>query len=191
MKMSNLEKILVNNPIRSRQVSYYAEKMLKRIDVQAGQTYLDFGCGNGAAAIHLATQYPLEFMGIDVDLDQIRLAQQAGCRLPNIHFIPVDGTHLPFDDGEFDIVYTNKVTHHIANWCEAVAEMGRVIKPGGHLIYADLIAPNWLARFGRRIMKQTGFPTRDGLGTLFRERCLRPIHASVTSMHYEVVLQKA
>ena len=190
MKMTNIEKLLVNHPIRSWQVSHYAEKMLKRIDFQAGQTYLDFGCGNGAAAINLATKYPLEIIGIDVDLDQIRLAQQASCHLTNIRFIPVDGTRLPFDDGEFDIVFTNKVTHHIPNWLEAVAEMARVVKPGGHLIYADLIAPNWLAQLGGRVMKQTGFPTSDGLETLFRQRCLRPVHASITSMHYEVVLQK-
>ena len=43
MKMTNLEKILVNNSMRSRQVSRYAEKMLKWIDLKAGQKYLDFG----------------------------------------------------------------------------------------------------------------------------------------------------
>ncbi|MCB0167309.1 MAG: class I SAM-dependent methyltransferase [Anaerolineae bacterium] len=191
MKMTNLEKILVNNSMRSRQVSRYAEKMLKWIDLKAGQKYLDFGCGNGAAAINVATKYPLEVIGIDVDLDQIRLAQQAGCHLSNVRFIPVDGTRMPFDDGEFDIVYTNKVTHHIPNWLEAVAEMVRVIRPGGHLIYADLIAPNWLAQLGQQVMKQSGFPTGDGLETLFRQRHLRYIHASITPMHYEVVLQKA
>lgn len=190
MKMTNFEKIFVNNPFRSWQVSHYAEKMLKRTDFKIGQTYLDFGCGNGVAAINLATKYPLKITGIDVDLDQIRLAQQAGYHLANIRFIPVDGTRLPFDDGEFDIVYTNKVTHHIPNWLEAVAEMARVVKPGGYLIYADLIVPNWLAQLGRRVMKQTGFPTGDGLETLFRQRRLHPIYTAITPVHYEVVLHK-
>ena len=62
--------------------------------------------------------------------DQIRLAQQASCHLTNVRFIPVDGTRLPFDDGEFDIVFTNKVTHHIPNWLEAVAEMAPAIWSG-------------------------------------------------------------
>ncbi|MCB9076718.1 MAG: class I SAM-dependent methyltransferase [Anaerolineaceae bacterium] len=190
MKMTNFEKIFVNNPFRSWQVSHYAEKMLKRTDFKIGQTYLDFGCGNGAAAINLATKYPLKITGIDVDLDQIRLAQQAGRHLANVRFIPVDGTRLPFDDGEFDIVYTNKVTHHIPNWLEAVAEMTRVVKPGGYLIYADLIVPSWLAQLGRRVMKQTGFPTGDGLEMLFRQRRLHPIYTAITPVHYEVVLHK-
>ena len=49
--------------------------MLKLIDVKAGQKYLDVGCGNGAAAIHLAQKYQLDVTGIDVDPDQIRLAE--------------------------------------------------------------------------------------------------------------------
>ena len=190
MKMTNFEKIFVNSPTRSRQVSNYAEKMLKLIDFKTGQKYLDFGCGNGTAAINLAQKYPLDLTGIDVDTDQIRLAQESSRHLSNIRFIPVDGTRLPFDDGEFDIVFTNKVTHHIPNWLEAVAEMVRVVKPGGHLIYADLIVPNWLANIGRRVTKQTGFPTNDGLENLFNRCRLHKIHASITPLHYEVVLQK-
>ncbi|MCB0208781.1 MAG: class I SAM-dependent methyltransferase [Anaerolineae bacterium] len=190
MKMSNFEKIFVNNTIRSRQVSHYAEKMFKLIGCQPGQRYLDFGCGNGASAINLAQKYPLDVTGIDVDADQIRLAHASRRLLPNVRFLAVDGTYLPFGDAKFDIVYTNKVTHHIANWYEAVTEMARVVKPGGHLIYADLIVPNWLADIGQQVMKQTGFPTSDGLRNIFDRHQLHQVHALVTPFHYEVVLQK-
>ncbi|MCB0193806.1 MAG: class I SAM-dependent methyltransferase [Anaerolineae bacterium] len=191
MKMSDFEKLFVNNTIRSRQVSHYAEKMLKLIGCQAGQRYLDFGCGNGASAINLAKKYPLDVTGIDIDADQIRLAQASRCSIPNVRFLTVDGTRLPFDDARFDIVYTNKVTHHISNWLEAVTEMVRVVKPGGHLIYSDLIAPIWLADIGQKVMKQTGFPTSDGLETLFNRHQLYKVHASITPLHCEVVLQKS
>lgn len=75
MKMTNLEKIFVNSPRHSLQVSQHAEKLLKLVEFKAGQKYLDVGCGNGAAPIYLARRYHLDVTGIDVDSDQIRLAQ--------------------------------------------------------------------------------------------------------------------
>jgi ubiquinone/menaquinone biosynthesis C-methylase UbiE len=54
-----------------------------------------------------------------------------------------------FDDAEFDIVATNKTTHHIPEWKAVLAEIVRVLKPGGYFIYGDLVVPSWLARLGR------------------------------------------
>ena len=39
-------------------------------------------------------------------------------------------TKLPFPDGEFDLVYTSKTTHHVRDWKQALTEMVRVLKPG-------------------------------------------------------------
>ena len=116
MKMSNIEKRFVNSPSHSRQVSSQAEKMLRLVDVGTGQKYLDVGCGNGAAPIRLARTYQLEVTGIDVDPDQIELARQSSTGLNNAHFLTVSGTQMPFEEAEFDIVATNKVMHHVANW---------------------------------------------------------------------------
>lgn len=46
MKMANLEKLFVNSPGHSRQVSQHAERLLNLIDFKAGQKYLDAGCGS-------------------------------------------------------------------------------------------------------------------------------------------------
>jgi Methyltransferase domain len=40
---------------------------------------------------------------------------------PNVRFLTVDGTKLPFDDNEFDFVATHMVTHHIPDWQNAPA----------------------------------------------------------------------
>ncbi len=54
--------------------------------------------------------------------------------------------------------------HHIPNWPEAVAEMIRVLKPGGYLIYSDFVYPSWVATLGRVITRNlAGFPTRTAL----------------------------
>ena len=46
-----------------------------------------------------------------------------------------DAAHLPLEDERFDIVATNKTTHHVARWSSALAEMRRVLKPHGYLVY--------------------------------------------------------
>ena len=113
MKMGRIEKFLVNSRSQSERVSRQAEKKLGYLEVHPGERYLDVGCGNGAAAQHVARVYGLQVTGVDVDPEQIRAAEQAGRGAPNVRFLTVDATRMPFADGAFDIVATNKVTHHI------------------------------------------------------------------------------
>ncbi len=54
MKMGKFEKLFVNRPDRTRRVAEHAEKMLTLASFVPRQSYLDFGCGNGAAALYLA-----------------------------------------------------------------------------------------------------------------------------------------
>lgn len=191
MKMGNLEKLFVNSPGHSRQVSQHVERLLKLVDFNVGQKYLDVGCGNGAAAIHLAQKYYLDVTGVDVDPDQIRLANEQSQGLDKAHFLTQDTTQLPFADDEFDIVFTNKVTHHIPDWKEAVTEMIRVLKPKGHLIYADLIYPGWLATIGQAVAgSHFGFPTNSALNSIFEQQGLAKIHLAKSPVNYEAVLRK-
>lgn len=189
--MTTFEKQFVNSASHSQQVSNHAEKLLKLVDFKAGQKYLDVGSGNGAAPIYLAQKYHLNVTGIDVDSEQIQLAQENSQALNNARFLTVSGTQLPFDDGEFDIVATNKVTHHIPNWEEALAEMVRVLKPNGYFIYADLVYPGWLAAIGQLVAtNRAGFPTSEKLDLFIAENNLTEIHLSKSIIHYETVLQK-
>ena len=191
MKMTTFEKQFVNSANHSQQVSNHAEKLLKLVDFKAGQKYLDVGTGNGAAPIYLAQKYHLNVTGLDIDPDQIKLAQESSQALNNTHFLTVSGTRLPFDDGEFDIVATNKVTHHIPNWEEALAEMVRVLKPNGYFIYADIVYPSWLAALGQFVTKNRfGFPTGTKLDSFIAENKLAKFHLSKSMIHYETVLQK-
>jgi ubiquinone/menaquinone biosynthesis C-methylase UbiE len=145
MKMGQLEKFIVNSASHSRRVSRHAEKMLQFAAVRPGQSYLDVGCGNGAAAIQIAKKLGLDVTGVDVDPDQIQAAKDAAGDLPNVQFLTADATRLPFNDREFAVVTTNKVTHHLPNWEIAVEEMIRVLRPNGYLVYGDLLFPvGWL-----------------------------------------------
>jgi ubiquinone/menaquinone biosynthesis C-methylase UbiE len=179
MKMRAFEKRFVNSQRHSSHIANQAEERLRPIEPQPGQRLLDVGCGNGAAAIHLARIFGLDTTGIDIDPDQIRSTAEAANGLTNTRFIVGDATTLPFPDEEFDLVYTNKTTHHIPDWQQAISELALVLKPGGRLVYSDFIAP-----LGHRL------PTRAGIKTATTESGLERLDRSGSPFHYTVVLHK-
>ena len=140
MKMRRIEKRFVNSARHSARVAEHAEQLVRIADPQPGQQLLDFGCGNGTAPIHLVTTSGLEVTGVDIDPEQIQAAVAESANLATTRFLVADAIDLPFADGEFDLVYTNKATHHIREWQQALTEMTRVLKPGGHLLYTDFVA---------------------------------------------------
>ena len=180
MKMSSFEKRFVNSVRHSRRVADRAEERLHAANPQPGEHLLDVGCGNGAAAIQLAQSLQLTVTGVDIDPEQIKTATAAAQNIPSAHFLSADATRLPFDDGQFDLVYTNKTTHHIRDWQQAFAEMARVLKPGGRLICSDFVAP-----VGNRL------PTRRALERLANQHRLTSTGHSRTPLSYAAIFRKA
>ncbi|MCL4558218.1 MAG: class I SAM-dependent methyltransferase [Deltaproteobacteria bacterium] len=192
--MSNVEKFFVNRPHRSRIAEKGAERMLGYIntgDVNPGLRYLEVGCGNGAAAVHIASRYSLNVTGIDVDPDQITQAQERGKGMGNVHFNVGDGAKLSFPDNTFDIVYTFYTTHHIADWLGTASEIERVLKPGGYFVYVDIVYPEWFAEAGKVLFKNHGFPTANALKEFLQKRGLSKVHFSKHSTYCEAVFRKA
>ena len=109
-----------------------------------------------SARLEVAAGLGLDVTGIDVDPGQVEAARAAH---PHLHFIVMDATKLQFHDAQFDIVTTSMATHHMPDWQSAFYEMIRVLRPGGYLIYSDLILPSWLAAVGRRLIPFIGFPS--------------------------------
>jgi ubiquinone/menaquinone biosynthesis C-methylase UbiE len=190
MKMTKFEKFFVNSEGRSRRVAEYAEKMLRLVGFAPGQSYLDFGCGNGVVATHLASKLGLKVTGIDVDPEQIEAARARSEQHTNIRFLTADGTKLSFDDNEFDFVATHMVTHHIPDWQNALQQMLRVLKPSGYLIYKDFALPKWLASIGKKISKSLGYLTAEDLNRFAQENHLAVVHLARSFNKYEVVWRK-
>lgn len=191
MKMSKIEKVFVNSPSHSTRVSAHAERLLKQIPFEPGQRYLDVGCGNGAAPIHLAKKFGLNVVGVDVDPGQIQEAKRSGRPIENVEFITLDGVQLPFEDGEFDIVATNKVMHHIPDWERAFMELQRVLAPGGYLIFSDLVFPPWFARLGNQVVgSRVGFPSQAAIEALVRSEQFLTLLRAPSLGHYEAIFQR-
>jgi ubiquinone/menaquinone biosynthesis C-methylase UbiE len=129
--------------------------------------------------IHLAHTLGLDVTGVDIDPDQIQTAAQAAEGLAGARFLVSDATKLPFPDDRFDIVYTNKTTHHVADWPHAIAEIARVLKPGGYLICSDFTAP-----FGHRL------PSRRGVDSITQSHRLERTRHSRSPFHYTAYFRK-
>ena len=179
MKMRPIEKRFVNSARHSSRVATQTVERLRLADPQPGQRLLDVGCGNGAAAILAATTLGLDAVGVDIDPDQIEAANTDPARPAGVTFLVADATALPFRDGEFDLVYSNKTTHHIPDWPQALAEMARVLKPGGRLLYSDFVAP-----FGHR------FPTRSGVDAEAAANQLQRLRHSSSPANYTAQFTK-
>ena len=99
-----------------------------------GHRVLDFGCGPGTISVGLArTVEPGELHGIDVEESQIGLARAAaeagGHRNATFHVGNV--TDLPFEDDFFDAAHCHAVLMHVPDTEATLAEVKRVLKPGG------------------------------------------------------------
>ncbi|MBL8173752.1 MAG: class I SAM-dependent methyltransferase [Bryobacterales bacterium] len=140
MRMSAVEKYFVNRPGHAANVARHALDLVARTPIEKGEAYLDVGCGTGAAAREVAARFGLRVTGVDIDPAQIAEAAR-GLAQPNLTFLTMDATRLAFPNASFDVVATSKATHHIPDWERAIAEMARVLRPGGHLIYSDLVLP--------------------------------------------------
>ena len=163
MKMVRIEKWFINRSHHAEQVIKRAEKLLHFVNVKEKQKFLEVGCGNGGVSKYVAERYLLNVTGVDIDPEQIQLAQENINDIPNIHFLAVDATNLSFQDNDFDIVLSFGVTHHISNWLGALREIRRVLKPKGYFIYYDLIYPELVAKFGRAFKHSYGITTMQDL----------------------------
>ena len=73
-----------------------------------------------------------EVLGIDPDAERIEVAKE---RLPLVSFQVAVTEELPFPDDYFDGVWMNEVFEHVADEERSLAELRRVIRPGGILVY--------------------------------------------------------
>ena len=97
----------------------------------------DFGCGVGRLTRALGKYFP-ECVGVDISPAMITLARELNRNLPNCRFQlneDIQLTGLP--DNYFGFIYTSLVLQHIAEPCshEYIAELVRVLRPGGVLIF--------------------------------------------------------
>jgi len=114
-------------------------RLIEWLEPFDGCTHLDVGCGVGHFFYQIAARYPgvaMTSVGVEITTERLRwLAERVGREGPPTIFpILGVGEKLPFADGSFDRITCTEVLEHIADPAAAIADMARVLKPGGLLL---------------------------------------------------------
>jgi len=104
---------------------------------QAGRV-LDVATGSGDLAQTIRARCPQALVvGADFCQPMLLTARQKGVPL----LVAADALRLPFEDGGFDAVTVAFGLRNMESWPGALGEMGRVLRPGGHLLVLDFSVP--------------------------------------------------
>jgi ubiquinone/menaquinone biosynthesis C-methylase UbiE len=102
---------------------------------------LDAGCGTGLTTLRIVEQHPgCKVHGLDLSPKMIEVARNdAAERGLGVDLRVGSITDLPYPDATFDVVLTNIMFHHLdlAEKRKAVAEISRVLRPGGRYVSAE------------------------------------------------------
>jgi ubiquinone/menaquinone biosynthesis C-methylase UbiE len=109
---------------------------LRELSAAPEERVLDVGCGTGALLEAVRERWPgAAGVGVDLSLEMLAIARR---RLPPaVALVAADAGRLPFADGAFDGATCTSVLHHWPEPATALAEVARVLRPGGRLVLTD------------------------------------------------------
>ncbi|HEY0199068.1 MAG TPA: methyltransferase domain-containing protein [Rhodanobacter sp.] len=144
---------------------------------QQGGILLDVGCGQGKSFRLLRDAFrPQRLIGLDADPHSLELsrAEAASEQIP-VELIAGDCAQITLPDASVDIVFCHQTFHHLVEQERALAEFWRVLKPGGHLLFAestkayiDTWVIRWFFRHPMHVQKSA-----DGYLTMLRQQGFR------------------
>lgn len=142
------------------------EYLMQMIPVKEG-TILDVACGKGASTRHLLRYYPSEQVtAVNLSVKQLLTGR---INAPGCSFLAMDAAKLSFEDESFDNILCVEAACHFITREAFLRECCRILKPGGRLVFSDLLLSFWMERFapGRRGANFVEGPT--GYSRLCRE----------------------
>ena len=194
MEMTRLEKWFVNRRKKAARNVARIRQRLQELPPGTIQDVLELGCGTGAVAADLAAAYKMNVHGTDYDRMQIEIARSIRPKSAHLHYSVEDAARLAFQDAHFDLVISQNVFHHLADWKAAVREVARVLRPQGYFMWFDLVFPVLITKLCQPLFKkhslycladvQAAFK-QGGFEPLFHERLIHGLF-----VHHHLVCQK-
>lgn len=129
--------------LMAEQAERAAARLVERLrtfaELDGTERVLDAGTGAGTFALAFAPSVR-EVVGLDPVPELLAEAQRLSADLGNVTFVVGDATALPFEDATFDLAACARTLHHVGRPELVVAELARVVRPGGSILIIDQLA---------------------------------------------------
>ncbi len=117
------------------------------VQIPVGGTILDVGCGTGEFERLILADHPQQRMiGIDLSDQMLAIAQEKCASYPQVHFQTASVESLPIANQSVELVVSANAFHYFNDPHAALAEMYRVVKPGGHVVILDWCRDYWVCQ---------------------------------------------
>jgi SAM-dependent methyltransferase len=137
----------------------------RALELRPGARVLDFASGSGFVT-ELLNRLGYRTVAADLDPPTLRHARErlgldARCEGQRAAFVAGDGQRLPFADGAFDGVLCMNALHHMPDYRKALAEMHRVLRPGGRAAFSEPGSLHSTSPEAVQMMRQFGVLEKD------------------------------
>lgn len=143
MLLNRVEYALMNNPLRPLVQRHFEARRLLRVGGRLhGGRALEIGCGSGAGAVLILEVFgAVAVDAFDLDPRMVRRARARLARHGSQARVWVgDAECIAAQDAAYDAVFDFGIIHHVPRWRRALAEVERVLKPGGSFYAEEVFA---------------------------------------------------
>jgi len=162
VKLNRIEKVLMNNPVRSLLQRRYEAPLLERLGGHTrGMRVLEVGCGRGVGTEIIFERFGArEVYAFDLDPEMVKQARHrlSGYTSAQLKLNVSNATAIMADDESYDAIFDFGILHHVPRWQKAVSEIRRVLRPGGRFYFMEVTSLMLERRLYRKLFD---YPTEN------------------------------
>jgi ubiquinone/menaquinone biosynthesis C-methylase UbiE len=154
MLLNRFEFLLMNNPVRAAfQKHVDARRFLRLGGSVQGAKALEIGCGRGVGVEVILDVFGAASVdAFDLDPRMIAIADaRLRSRRPRVRLWIGDATAITAPDAAYDAVFDFGIIHHVPNWRCVLAEVHRVLRPGGRFYAEEPLGASFYNPLTRRL----------------------------------------
>ena len=130
---------ITNDVLAAGQTRQWRKAVVAAVDPKPGERILDLAAGTGTSSEPFARAGAF-VVPTDFSLGMLNVGRE---RQPGLPFVAGDGLHLPYKDASFDAATISFGLRNLADRHAGLAELRRVVRPGGRLVVCEFSPPTW------------------------------------------------